>query len=223
MLTAKLNASLDALIDEAKHKVAFTKKGKCRPGGANPALPKIGKHVQCRHGWLCDRQGTCPFRHGCVLSRRPKGTQPSHRTLRLGVTSKTRVVVLDGLNVCHTACDASRCGPLTARSLLPVVDKYRSSGVKVLVFFPRRVSHTNEIMHVSELKMRLENNDVCFTPSGSTDDLFMIQYAKMVPCCKIVTNDRFADHVEKGVTTHEWVRDHVAPYMYVGDMFVPSE
>jgi hypothetical protein len=93
---------------------------------------------------------------------------------------------------------------------------YKSKGREVLIFLPRLVG--NHRAEFQELVRDLGKDCVVTTPSGCSDDKFMISYAQDNANSCIVTNDIFRDHELR----QSWVKDHTIKFAFAAGRFVPE-
>ena len=68
----------------------------------------------------------------------------------------------------------------------------------------------------------IDSKVVCFAPSYTDDDLFVLLYAANGTRVRVLSNDHYQTHVSKGIVTEEWRKKRLIKYMFVGDTFVAN-
>lgn len=154
----------------------------------------------------------------------PRSTIPS--------PSLHKGVVVDGQNVgCAYGGNGSR---FRARGVELVLDFYTRQGRPAVALLPqakvdgRPNIRNDRIADDPGLLLRLhEAGRVSFTPAGSHDDYFLLQYA-MVRGLDLISNDRFNKEIsrqetpERAQALRQFLDNHLIPYTFVQGEFVPN-
>lgn len=146
-------------------------------------------------------------------------------------TYSSRGVVIDGQNVaCEYGGSKHR---FRAHALNLVLEYYRSRGVKAVAIVPRRRIDTREennamLADNPQLLIKLHRSGYCyFSPSGTHDDVFILQFA-MQQSYDIVSNDKFREFPVIQEDAHrrekvsKFIQQRRIPFMFVGDIFLPA-
>lgn len=162
----------------------------------------------CRHGAGC-RKRDCDFAH-------------DRGELR-AAPQKPTTIVIDGLNVCHSARHAPH-----ARPLVRVIRHYHSLGHKVLAILPEWAysggrDQTRAVAEQELLAPYVARGTVSLAPSYIDDDVFLLKYAQERPGVRVVTNDNYENHVRSGFLAERWRHHRLIKYMWVDGAFAAAD
>lgn len=115
-------------------------------------------------------------------------------------------LIIDGSNVAHEV--PSEKGQPRVSNIVAMVRKVRELGYGPIVIVDASLRH--EVDDPDQLEALMDQARVLQAPAGTDADFFILQSADQEGA-RIVSNDRFRDHVDR----FPWVKERRVPYMLV--------